>query len=105
MRRRAQNSTTLARRFLLVQKHSSTFHNITKPAAGQIFVYFVDLRGVARDSRLVATHLGLGTASRLELLRSHRSGVQLPTCALRTEVWTYGESNPDLVHAMDAFYR
>lgn len=20
-------------------------------------------------------------------------------------LWTYGESNPDLVHAMDAFYR
>ena len=20
-------------------------------------------------------------------------------------MWTYGESNPDLVHAMDAFYR
>ena len=23
----------------------------------------------------------------------------------RREVWTYGESDPDLVHAMDAFYR
>lgn len=23
----------------------------------------------------------------------------------RPFLWTYGESNPDLVHAMDAFYR
>lgn len=23
----------------------------------------------------------------------------------KIELWTYGESNPDLVHAMDAFYR
>lgn len=27
-------------------------------------------------------------------------------CAFRSVIlWTYGESNPDLVHAMDAFYR
>jgi hypothetical protein len=25
--------------------------------------------------------------------------------SLRFMLWTYGESNPDLVHAMDAFYR
>ena len=24
---------------------------------------------------------------------------------MKTNLWTYGESNPDLVHAMDAFYR
>ncbi len=23
----------------------------------------------------------------------------------RIRMWTYGESDPDLVHAMDAFYR
>ena len=29
----------------------------------------------------------------------------IPKMPLFRYLWTYGESNPDLVHAMDAFYR
>ncbi len=36
-----------------------------------------------------------------EVLAAEARGVYIPD----SHVWTYGESNPDLVHAMDAFYR
>ena len=42
--------------------------------------YFVRVRseGLARDSRLVATRLGLGTTSRFCVLAKQRSGVRVP---------------------------
>ena len=36
------------------------------------------LRGISRDSRLVVTRLGLGTASRPRKLARYRSGVRFP---------------------------
>ena len=38
-------------RFRLLTKHRSAFHKSTKPAAGQVYVSFVDLRGVGPRPR------------------------------------------------------
>ena len=71
----------------------------------------VDLRGIGHESPLSAWlatpprgFCSAKTSLRLSIPDENDAGRFLSS-ALALLAWTYGELNPALIHAMDAFYR